>query len=108
MKTDKIYSRRRIYLPNLKYPFPNGKNKNNKNILNVLKIACVFGVAILTVNLIIQAITPILDKQCSNIAKSVATKISNEQASIVMSKYRYEDLCNVTKDNSRKYCNDKC
>ena len=53
-----------------------------------------------TANVIIRAITPIIDKQCVNKAKSIATKISNEQATIVMSKYKYEDLCTMEKDNN--------
>ena len=60
----------------------------------------------ITVNVILQSISPILDKQCINMAKAIATKISNEQATIVMSKYKYDDLCTVTKDSNRKYSND--
>ena len=56
-------------------------------------------VAMLTSYIIIKAISPIIDKNCSNIAKSIATKIANEQTTFTMSHYQYEDLCTVTKDS---------
>ena len=93
-KMDKIYSRRRIKLPNY------------KNLMKASKIICIVSIAIVTAYAIVKAISPIIDKQCINMAKSIATKISNEQATIVMSKYKYDDLCNITKDSNRKYIND--
>lgn len=103
---DKIYSRKRIKLPNYKLFTNNAKQPDSKNIIKVLKMVCIISIAIVTANIIIQSISPIIDKQCINIAKSIATKISNEQATIVMSKYKYDDLCTITKDNNRKYCYD--
>lgn len=103
---DKIYSRRRIKLPNLEILYKNSKEPNYKNSMKVFKITCILSIAIITAYVIVQAISPIIDKQCINIAKSIATKISNEQATIVMSRYKYDDLCNVTKDSNRKYSND--
>lgn len=101
---DKIYSRRRIKSPKL-FLYKNSKDPNYKNKMRALKIICIIGIAAITANFIVQAISPIIDKQCINMAKSIATKISNEQATAVMSKYEYNDLCNVTKDSSRKYIN---
>lgn len=98
---DKIYSRPRIKFPKIK------KDVNYKNKTKVIKkksvfiyVVVIFLIALLTANFIIQAITPIIDKNCTYIAKSIATKISNEQATIVMSKYKYEDLCTVSKDSN--------
>ena len=48
---------------------------------------------------IIQAIQPIMEKQCISMAKSIATKISNAEATKVMANYEYEDLLNITKDS---------
>ena len=103
---DKIYSRRRIKLPKLEFLYKNSKEPNYKNLMKFSKITCIVSIAIITAYVIVQAISPIIDKQCINMAKSIATKISNEQATIVMSKYNYDDLCNVTKDSNRKYSND--
>jgi len=103
---DKIYSRRRIKLPKFAFLYKNAKEPNYKNIRKVLKITCIIIIAATTANIIIQAISPIIDKQCINMAKVIATKVSNEQATVVMSKYKYDDLCNITKDSNRKYIND--
>lgn len=92
---DKIYSRKRINLPR---SFKN--NKNNEKLVKITKIVFVMCIAIVTANVIIYAIRPIIDKQCINMAKSISTKISNEQATLVMSKYKYEDLCSILKDNN--------
>ena len=100
---DKIYSRRRVRLPKLSVFYNNSKEPKNKNLIKMIKITCIISIAAITVNVMMQAISPIVDKQCVNMAKSIATKISNEQATVVMSNYEYEDLCNITKDNNRKY-----
>lgn len=105
---DKIYSRRRLHVPKL-YINIFQKNEKNKNYtIKFLRVIIILLVSFFTFNRIINAISPIIDKQCQMQAKTVATKVSNEQASIVMDKYKYDDLCNVTKDNSRKYKYDKC
>ena len=99
---DKIYSRPRIRFPKIKCKgesLPQIPWKNIK-IKKFIQVCLIFMVALLTANLIISAITPIINKNCSNIAKSIATKISNEQATMVMSKYKYEDLCTVNKDTN--------
>lgn len=93
-------------MPKLEILYKNSKEPNYRNLMKVFKITCIVSIAIVTAYVIVQAISPIIDKQCINIAKSIATKISNEQATIVMSKYKYDDLCNITKDSNRKYIND--
>lgn len=103
---DKIYSRRRIKLPKFAFLYKKSKEPNYKNMMKILKITCIMIIAAITANFIMQAISPIIDKQCINMAKSIATKISNEQATVVMAKYEYDDLCNITKDTNRKYSND--
>ncbi len=104
---EKIYSRnRRIHIPKFNgYKLPNNNKFNNK-IHKASKASIILIVAIITASFIVKAITPVIDKECINMAKSVATKISNEQASIIMEKCKYEDLCIVSKDSNRKYYND--
>ena len=106
---DKIYSRRRLNLPKLNISIFNKNNNSNKNdIYKIFKILVIILIAIITMNKMIKAITPIIDRQCKTNAKMIATKISNEQATVVMSNYNYDDLCNIIKDSNRKYCYDKC
>lgn len=98
---DKIYSRKRISLPKFvnlysrKQQLPEKKNKRK-----MVKITLILGIAILTASFMVEAISPIIDRQCINMAKSVATKVSNEQATAVMANYKYEDLCKVEKDSN--------
>lgn len=92
---DKIYSRTRFIIPSI---FHKQYNKDNKIKVKILKISTILIIAIISFTKIIDAIIPIIDKQCENAAKSIATKISNEQATRVMSRYSYDDLCNISKD----------
>ena len=94
---DKIYSRPRINFLKIN---KQGKNKDSKKREKVIKIIVIFIIALTTAKIIIDAITPIIDKNCSYIAKNNATKISNEQAAIVMEKYKYDDLCTISKDTN--------
>ena len=57
-------------------------------------------VMIITIMKMLDAVNSIIDKQCEIQAKSIATRISNEQATAVMSKYRYDDLFNLVKDSN--------
>lgn len=105
-KIEKIYSRNRIKIPKIEFFIAKNKKLkklNNKNIdkeklRKVSNILIVLVIAFVVSNTIIEAIEPVIDAQCINIAKSIATKISNEQATAVMSNYSYEDLVNISKD----------
>ena len=91
---DKIYSRKRIKFFTFK-----DKNSLKKN-KRFFKIIFIIVIAIVTSYVVILGINPIIDKQCENIAKVVATKISNEEVSFVMKNYNYEDLCIASKDQN--------
>jgi sporulation protein YunB len=94
---DRIYSRKRIKLP--KIEFKNRYNKENFNKkAKFIKGLIILIIAVTVAILIVNAIEPIIDAQCEVKAKAIATKISNEQVSIVMKDYKYEDLCTVIKD----------
>lgn len=99
-RIEKIYSRNSIYLP-----FYNNSNGNvnlrTKNFNSKLfKILIIIIIAFFTYRATIQAINPIIDELCINEIKNLATKISNEQASIVMNNYTYDDLVNVVRDSN--------
>jgi len=107
---DKIYSRKRFIIPkfNISIFYKNKKNnfENKLKYKKVLKVFVIIIIAICTMSKIIEGINPIIQKQCETKAKSIATKISNEQATVVMARYDYDDLCNITKASNRKYCYD--
>lgn len=76
---DRIYSRKRFVLKDIDI-------RDKKNIKKYVKFMAIILIAVGIANRIIYSIEPIIDVMCTDIAKSVATKISNEQASIVMRK----------------------
>lgn len=94
---EKIFTRHNIRLPKFlpkKINFEQQKKKRRfMQVIAIILIAFTFAY------FVIQAIKPIMEQQCKNMAKSVATKICNNEATEVMKKYKYEDLLAVTKDD---------
>lgn len=94
----KIYSRPRIRLPKImiqsKRRIQNEKTKKMTTLIVILIIA------FSTVKLILDAVLPIFDTLCENRAKSIATIISNEQATNVMKQHTYDELFTIEKDNN--------
>lgn len=64
------------------------------------KIFLILIIAFSTVKLTLDAVLPIFDTLCENKAKSIATIISNEQATNVMKEHSYEELFSIEKDNN--------
>ncbi len=94
-KNEKIFSRYRIKLINL-----NKINLQNKNVVKLIKIIAILTIAIIVFKVAMEATIPIINEQCKTMAKSIATKISNEEATRVMADYEYEDFCRVEKDEN--------
>ncbi len=90
---DKIYSRRRIKIPNIR------KKIENKKMKKIIILFTIFIIGIITAKFILSAIIPIVDKECRDICKIIATKVSNEQATKVMNNYKYDDMTVITKDS---------
>ena len=57
-------------------------------------------IAIITLIVVIQSITPIIDEICKDAAKAKATIISNNKATEVMRNYTYDDLIKMYKDSN--------
>lgn len=96
---DKIYSRKRIKLPKVNFNNKNLGEFNSKNVKKI-KILVIVVIAVFVAIVIIKAIEPVINKQSIVVAKSIATKISNEQATVVMANYKYQDLCSIEKDEN--------
>lgn len=90
---DKIYSRKRIKIPNIR------KNFENKKVKKIIIPFTILIIGIITAKFILSAIIPIVDKECRDICKVIATKVSNEEATKVMNKYKYDDMTVITKDS---------
>lgn len=97
---DKIYSRSRIKIPKL----PNINLQNSPQIPEKKKIliiaVSIIVIAIITCNIILKSFSPIYETLCRNRAKSIATVISNQEATKVMKDYTYEDLITIYKDKN--------
>ena len=57
-------------------------------------------IAFSTVKIVLDAILPIFDTLCKDKAKSIATIISNEQATNDMREHTYDELFTIEKDNN--------
>ena len=99
----KIYSRSRfkIFKPK-KYNF----TKKTKDKFKIFYIEVII-VAIITLVVIYKSIDPIFETICLDEAKSIATKIANNDSTKVIEKYNYNDLFSIERDENRKYTNDK-
>ena len=76
-------------------------NRNpNKNTSKILKITAILIIAISVAAFSLKGIQPVIEKNCRNIAKSVATKVSNIKSTEVMAKYEYNDILIITKDEN--------
>ena len=88
----KIYSRTKIQIPNI---FANVKNKRKMAMITIFITAIVISAKVM-----LDAVNPIFDTLCENEAKSLATIISNEQATNVMTEHSYDELFTVEKDTN--------
>ena len=109
-KVEKIYSRNRVIIPKIKYFKLRDNNKskiNNKSFDKItknkwIKLIIIFLIEILVAKNIIDSLNPVVNNQCINKAKNIATMITNQQATIVMENYKYEDLAVAIKDDNGK------
>ena len=91
---EKIYTRSRIRLPNFKFK----NQKQYEKQIKFIQILFVLAIAYFVVYFSLKSIEPIIEAECTSMAKSIATKISNNEATKVMASYSYDDLINVIKD----------
>ena len=87
----KIYSRFRFRIPKV------GLSRHKGSPL--IKMVIILIIAFLTVIFILNAVEPIFSELCKEKAKSIATIVSNKQATEVMRKYSYEELFSIERDN---------
>ncbi|MCI8760103.1 MAG: hypothetical protein HFJ34_03125 [Clostridia bacterium] len=92
----KIYSRPRIRMP--KIILQSRKRMQSEKAKKMTTIVVILIIAFSTVKLILDAVLPIFDTLCENRAKSIATIVSNEQATNVMKQHTYDELFTIQKD----------
>lgn len=94
----KIYSRPRIRIPRI--IIRSGKRLQSEKAKKMTTMLLILMIAFSTVKLILDAVLPIFDTLCENRAKSIATVVSNEQATNVMKQHTYDELFSIEKDNN--------
>ncbi len=94
----KIYSRPRIRIP--KVIVQSRRKMQSEKGRKMATMLVILIIAFSTVKLILDAVLPIFDTLCENRAKSIATIISNEQATNVMKQHTYDELFTIEKDKN--------
>lgn len=92
----KIYSRPRIRIP--KIVLNGGKRLSNPKAKKMVTMLIILVIAFSIVKLVLDAVYPIFDTLCETRAKSIATMISNEQATNVMKEHSYDEMFTIEKD----------
>lgn len=96
---NKIYSRRRFIIkPRFKSKMPNSNKWNLKKKRKILKILTIIVLAIIIYRALISYINPVFEALCDEKVKAEATIITNQQSTIFMNKYQYNDLYTIEKD----------
>ena len=93
----KIYSRPRVRIP--KIVVQSKKRIQNPKTKKMAIMFIVLIIAFSTVKIVLDSILPIFDTLCENRAKSIATIVSNEQATNVMREHTYDELFTIEKDS---------
>lgn len=93
----KIYSRPRIRIP--KVVINGGKKLKSLKGKKTVNILLILIIAFSIVKVVLDAVYPIFDTLCENRAKSIATIVSNEQATKVMKEHSYDELFTIEKDS---------
>lgn len=70
----------------------------NKNTKKMVRMIIILIIAFSTVKLILDSVLPIFNTLCESRAKSIATIISNEEATNVMREHSYDELFSIEKD----------
>ena len=92
----KIYSRTRLNLSVFKNT-PRG-HRNRRRFKKITPTFMALLIALLTCFSVWNFINPIFDTLCEDEARAIATKITNEETTKVMTKYNYETLFTIEKD----------
>lgn len=98
----KIYSRKRFVLKPAviikgKSKWENGEGKKKKR---VIKFVVLVGLIIISFRFFCLYLEPIFQTLCEDKIKSLATIITNQQSTIIMNKYQYDQLYTIEKDEN--------
>lgn len=94
---DKIYSRKRFILKPLKIFY--NQNPKNKIIGKIIRCISIIIVSIYGFKISFDYLEPIYENLCNEKIRTIATIVTNEQSTIVMNNYKYDDLYTIEIDS---------
>ena len=94
---DKIYSRKRIKIPQFK-----SIKSDNKKLKKIYFTLLILIIAILTGINMLESIDPVFEGLCIAKAQSIATEITTVKSSEVLARYNYKDTVQIIKSEDRK------
>lgn len=89
-----IYSRKRFLIKPMWKKWKT--NKQNK----IIKIVIILSLIVLIIKYLVDYFEPTFKTLCEEKVKSIATIITNQQSTIIMNKYQYQDLYKTEKDEN--------
>ena len=96
----KIYSRKRFVGGfNIRNKRSKGREKNKLKI-SIIKFAIITIIIIAFIQLTFRYLEPVFEAICEEKVKSLAILITNQQSTIIMNKYQYEELYTIEKDTN--------
>lgn len=97
----KIYSRKRFSFFSSRNTRDSGYyGSNNRKSRKILLIIGFILILYIGYYIIMNSINPIFETLCRDKAREIATNITNEEATNIMSKYEYEELFNIERDSN--------
>ncbi len=113
----KIYSRKRFVVGlnigskigrgkctgNIGNQYKNGfsykhEKEKNKSKIQIIKLIIILIIVLVLVQMIIRYMEPVFEEMCNEKIKTLAILITNQQSTIVMNKYQYDELYTVERD----------
>ena len=74
------------------------EKEKNKSKMQIIKLIIILAIVIAVMQMIIQYMEPVFEEMCNEKIKTLAILITNQQSTIVMNKYQYDELYTVERD----------
>ena len=94
----KIYSRARFIIGSNNNKTRYRNKKYSVKLKKTFPIFIIFIIAFTTCYIIWKSLSPVFDALCDDEAKTIATKVTNEETSKIMDKYSYDSFFTIEKD----------
>ena len=76
------------------------EKEKNKSKIQIIKLIITLIIILLLVQMMIRYMEPVFEEMCNEKIKTLAILITNQQSTIVMNKYQYDELYTVERDTN--------